>query len=123
LTFQFLAEDTQRKLIVNLGCGFDPLPFVYLSSGANACFVDVDFPELIQRKCQIVRDTPALTQVAGADCDKAFGEIRGKSYCAVGCDLSDLNKFESILREIEPNLNDTPILFLSEVAITYMVSH
>jgi len=85
-------------------------------------FIDVDFPDLIHRKCQIIRETPALAQVIRNHNGGATGEMRTQKYCAVGCDLSDLGRFETILREIEPNIDDTPVLFISEVAITYMVS-
>ena len=119
---QFLAEPTcQRKIIVNLGCGYDPLPFVYLSATSNAVFVDVDYPDLIRHKSSIVRDTPALRKVVGSEFGETSGEIRTEKYYAVGCDLSNLALFDKVLRDIAPDIDNTMILFVSEVAITYMV--
>jgi tRNA wybutosine-synthesizing protein 4 len=106
---------------VNLGCGYDPLPFVYLSSTSTAVFVDVDFPDLIQHKCKIIRETPALLEVIGNEFGEVSGEIRTEKYYAIGCDLSNLTLFDTLLRSIESDIERTRILFISEVAITYMV--
>jgi tRNA wybutosine-synthesizing protein 4 len=120
---QFLANETSRKkIVVNLGCGYDPLPFVYLSDTAcPAVFVDVDYPDLIRHKSSIIRDTPALIDAIGTYFGETSGEIRSQKYFAVGCDLSNLIFFDKVLRQVEPNLDDADILFISEVAITYMV--
>jgi len=119
---QFLSEPTsQRKIVVNLGCGYDPLPFVYLSTTSNVVFVDVDYPDLIRHKSAVVRETPALREVLGSEFGETSGEIRTQSYYAVGCDLSNLSLFDKLLRDIEPDIDNAMILFISEVAITYMV--
>ena len=94
---------------------------MYLSQAADAVFIDVDFPDLISHKCQIIRETAALADVIGVNFGETAGEIRSEKYYAVGCDLSDLARFDKILRDIEPELDHIPILFTSEVAITYMV--
>ena len=83
--------------------------------------MDVDFPDLIQHKCSIIRETPALAEIVGPSFGASSGEIRSEAYHAVGCDLSNLVLFEQVLRNIEPDLQNTNILFISEVAITYMV--
>jgi tRNA wybutosine-synthesizing protein 4 len=109
-------------MIVNLGCGYDPLPFAYLSdSTCRAIFIDVDYPDLIRHKINIIRDTPALAAIVGPHFGETSGEIRSEKYYAVGCDLSNLTFFDKVLREVQPNLDDVDILFISEVAITYMV--
>lgn len=108
-------------MIVNLGCGYDPLPFVYLSRASAVVFVDVDFPDLIQHKCNIIRETSVLSEVIGYEFGEPNGEIRTEKYNAIGCDLSDLILFDKLLRSIEPNIERASILFISEVAITYMV--
>ena len=119
---KFLAEPTcQRKLIVNLGCGYDPLPFVYLSPSSTVVFVDVDYPDLIRHKSNIIRETPALNKVLGPEFRETSGEIWTDTYYAVGCDLANLTLFDKVLRDIEPDIDNARILFISEVAITYMV--
>ena len=107
---------------MNLGCGYDPLPFVYLSRTSSAVFVDVDFPDLIRHKSSIIRETSALAEVIGSDFVETSGEIRSERYYAVGCDLSNLTLFDTVLRTVEQDLENAYILFISEVAITYMVS-
>jgi tRNA wybutosine-synthesizing protein 4 len=119
---EFLTEPScQKKLIVNLGCGYDPLPFAYLSETSNVIFVDIDYPDLIRHKCSIIRETPALAELIGPNFGETSGEIRTEKYNAIGCDLSNLTLFNQALSTIEPNLHTVSILFISEVAITYMV--
>ncbi|WPJ64437.1 hypothetical protein SMAC4_04141 [Sordaria macrospora] len=65
----------KRKVVVNLGCGSDVLPWQCLTRYPDACgfgaagkgdgkgkvkFVDVDFPDLIERKKRTVLETPEL---------------------------------------------------------------
>lgn len=117
-----MRETSRKKIVVNLGCGYDPLSFAYLSdSTSQAVFVDVDYPDLIRHRSSIIRDTPALASVVAPYFGETSGEIRSQMYYAVGCDLSNLTFFDKVLREVEPNLDDIDILFISEVAITYMV--
>ena len=94
---------------------------MYLSSASSAVFVDVDFPDLIRHKCSLIRETPALVEVIGHCFGETSGEIRSENYYAVGCDLSNLPLFDQVLRSVEPDIENTNILFISEVAITYMV--
>ena len=95
---------------------------MYLLSTSSAVFVDVDFPDLIRHKSSIIRETPALAEVIGSYFDDISGEIRSERYYTVGCDLSNLPLFDSVLRTVEHDLENANILFISEVAITYMVS-
>jgi len=105
---------------VNLGCGYDPLPFVYLADSKIATFVDIDFPELIQNKSTIIRNTPALSNTIKPYLGSTSGEIRTQNYFALGCDLTNLLSFDQVLQSISPDFHDSRILFISEVAITYM---
>ncbi|KAK3948606.1 hypothetical protein QBC32DRAFT_221630 [Pseudoneurospora amorphoporcata] len=59
----------KKKVVVNLGCGSDVLPWQCLMRYPDACrsgekngakFVDVDFPDLIERKKRTVLETPEL---------------------------------------------------------------
>lgn len=59
------AEGKKKKVVVNLGCGSDVLPWQCLTRYPDACgnetkFVDVDFPDLIERKKRTVLETPEL---------------------------------------------------------------
>jgi hypothetical protein len=84
-------------------------------------FLDVDYPELIRHKSSIVRQTEELADAIQCKFGDIEGEIHSERYHAVGCDLSDLTRFHAILQNISISLETASILFISEVAITYMV--
>ena len=105
---------------MNLGCGYDPLPFVYLADSKIATFVDIDFPELIQNKSTIIRNTSVLSDIIKPCFGETSGEMRTERYVALGCDLTNLVAFDQVLRSVCPDFEEARILFISEVAITYM---
>ncbi|KAF2020063.1 hypothetical protein BU24DRAFT_489902 [Aaosphaeria arxii CBS 175.79] len=103
----------------------DPLPFQFWHRHKaickNATFVDVDYPQLMERKRDrilangLVRDMifkqnvrPSSKQVL----------LRSDHYMAVACDLRDLKTLENILKA--EMSSDSHILFVAEVSITYM---
>ena len=107
--------------MANLGCGYDPLPLAYLANGAAAMFVDVDYPDLIRHKQKIIEQIPAAMEYVGTTCMTGSGETTRELYRLVGCDLTDLPSLDEKLRALQADLNNADILFVSEVAITYMV--
>lgn len=102
----------EAKAIVNLGCGYDTLPFrtryLYPEQSKDVLFIDLDYLKLMQRKLAILGK---LKQD-----DLLFGK---QNYFAEGCDLRDLITLEEILDEILPDPN-CHIMFIAEVSITYM---
>ncbi|KAF2188236.1 LCM-domain-containing protein [Zopfia rhizophila CBS 207.26] len=124
---RFLEDNsTKPKVIVNLGCGYDPLPFQcwhrYASFCENATFVDVDYPQLMERK--IVRIlTSTLLRDALLRANLRSSELpiclRTDKYMALGCDLRDLTTLERILKQ-ELGRKSHSILFVAEVSLTYM---
>ncbi|KAF3312442.1 tRNA methyltransferase ppm2, variant 2 [Orbilia oligospora] len=118
----FLSSNTGvTKHLVNLGCGFDPLPLHYLRQYPGVDFIDVDYPQSIRRKAEIIQNTPELNGLLidpqySVDLDTIM--ISSANYTAIGTDLRDLCKFDEILRA-RCQANDET-LFISEVAITYM---
>lgn len=126
-----LAEKAPKHVIVNLGCGYDPYPFQHLhkhGSTENLVFVDVDYPDLMQIKVDTIRRSEELTKLVGEE--KPAAEIKDKSvlmqtdnYIALSCDLRDLEKFESIFRNLDfivEGDHNPLILFTAEVSVTYM---
>ncbi|KAF3203075.1 tRNA methyltransferase ppm2 [Orbilia oligospora] len=119
---EFLSSNTGvTKHLVNLGCGFDPLPLHYLRQYPGVDFIDVDYPQSIRRKAEILQNTPELNGLLidpqySLDLDTTV--ISSANYTAIGTDLRDLCKFDEILRA-RCQASDE-ILFISEVAITYM---
>lgn len=100
--------------------------FQWLSSNAfrgfKTRFVDVDFPELIAKKRDIIVDTPQLSELLGSyhipeDCSGTY--LRSQYYSAWGCDLTDTSKLDALLSN-EINLSETLVLCTAEVSVTYM---
>ncbi|KAL6161294.1 tRNA methyltransferase ppm2 [Exserohilum turcicum] len=124
---RFLEEDYGKaKVVVNLGCGYDPLPFQfwhrYASLSESATFVDVDYPQLMHRKRDrmlsndLLRDALLKTKLRQAEKPVL---LRSDGYMALGCDLKDLATLERVLRA-EFDIPTTSILFVAEVSVTYM---
>ncbi|KAK0706605.1 hypothetical protein B0T26DRAFT_743819 [Lasiosphaeria miniovina] len=119
----------KTKVVVNLGCGSDVLPWQCLSRYPEHCgrarFVDVDFPELIERKRQTVAATPEL--LAGLTGVRAQQQQRHPSvvfesdrYVQIGCDLRELATLQQALAAVLGDLAGCEFLFVAEVSITYM---
>ena len=106
--------------------GSDPLPFNFLKLEPELCekavFVDVDYPKLIQKKCEIIRETAALKNVIPDMIEHpniANIPITSARYHAVACNLEDLQTLDNILGQ-ELEAKETALLFIAEVSITYM---
>jgi len=84
-------------------------------------FVDVDYPDLIRHKQKIVEQTPAMMECVGTTWMTESSEATRESYRLIGCDLTDLPSLDEELCTLQADLQNTDILFVSEVAITYMV--
>ncbi|KAH7089030.1 hypothetical protein FB567DRAFT_559567 [Paraphoma chrysanthemicola] len=124
---RFLEEDnTKQKVVVNLGCGYDPLPFQfwhrYPALTRKATFVDVDYPQLIERKRNRIL-TEGLLRDALFDTNPRSSKppvyLRSDRYIAIGCDLRELQVLERILRT-ELDVSSSAVLFVAEVSATYM---
>jgi len=105
----------------------DPLPFKFLSRDSELCreavFVDVDYKQLMGKKCDMIRQTPELRTVIGLgetiNLPKDGVIIDGPNYKAVACDLEDMAGLDKVLTQTL-DLKGDPVLFLAEVSITYM---
>lgn len=118
---------TGKKVVVNLGCGSDVLPWQcharYKDLGNDVLFIDIDYPDLIQKKRAIVLQTPELRDLLGNDFTIGEGKdgllLRSNSYCQLGCDLRQLDQLRDVLKTVI-DLPECAILFVAEVSITYM---
>lgn len=143
----------RRRVVVNLGCGEDTLPFRTLWQRKEALhepgqgpetkvlFVDVDYPELMARKRNVIVNTPLLRDAIdfGVSDDALRGSIdpmepgvllQTPSYAAVGANLSDLSVLSSLFHQVLDDGQggsligtELEILFIAEVSITYMPTH
>lgn len=113
--------------IVNLGCGFDPLPFQLLSKfknkDAKLSFLDFDYPELVARKQLMIQESEPIVQLLGTKVeDKALEELGIKysteNYKLIGCDLKDDQLYK---KQLEKLLDEDSIkIFVAEVSLAYM---
>lgn len=116
---------SKKKVVVNLGCGSDVLPWQCLARYPDHChgvkFVDIDFPDLMRKKCKIVQETPELNSPLPGIKSTTEGHLMFQSdqYAQVGCDLRDLSNIEQSLSTLV-SLPDSEFLFVAEVSITYM---
>ncbi|KAH0495546.1 hypothetical protein TgHK011_009089 [Trichoderma gracile] len=125
---RFLSKETTgKKVVINLGCGSDVLPWQcharQLASN-DVLFVDVDYPDLMHKKRAVVLQTPELRKLLGddytlSDRGKDGLLLRSTKYCQLGCDLRHLDRLRTLLDSVV-NLSECAILFVAEVSITYM---
>jgi len=109
------------------GLNSDPLPFKFLSKHNDLCdlatFVDVDYKQLMQKKCETVKSTPELSSVINLSASSTPRTeavlIDCAKYKAAACDLEDIKALQ-VLLEDTLHLRGSPVLFLAEVSITYM---
>ncbi|MCJ1383679.1 tRNA methyltransferase ppm2 [Xylographa soralifera] len=124
---RFLSEASEKsKIVLNLGCGYDALPFQILAKENEICrnttFVDVDYPSLIATKAAIIKEQDELRDLLDKIMDSKNPKavpLRSEQYVAVGCDLSQIDQLDQILRAELP-LERCKILVVAEVSVTYM---
>lgn len=123
----FLHEPSSKnKIIINLGCGYEPLPFRILWKHKSLCrnvkFIDVDCPHLMRRKVSKIRKHTMYTDLL-EDSSKdstSSGPILmdHERYSAIGCDLGDVVAMRDLFAILQ--LQSYTILFLAEVSMVYM---
>lgn len=126
----FLRRPSSKpKVVVNLGCGSDVIPWqcwtrypAETRGEPRVTFVDVDFPDMIERKRQIVLETPDLvSHLSHVDTRYLHPHVmlRSDAYCQIGIDLRHTAALEAALAFIV-DIRDCDVLFVAEVSITYM---
>ncbi|KAI0121451.1 LCM-domain-containing protein [Hypoxylon sp. NC0597] len=123
---QFLERPSEKKkVVVNLGCGSDVLPWQcmtrYPDRCKNAKFVDIDFPDLIEKKCRVVQETPELCSLL-TDLKTNVGnhvQLQSNQYVQIGCDLRHISDIEKALLTVV-DIAHCEFMFVAEVSITYM---
>ncbi|KAH7397715.1 hypothetical protein BKA64DRAFT_672629 [Cadophora sp. MPI-SDFR-AT-0126] len=122
---QFLEKDSKKqKVVINLGCGYDPLPWQclerYPAASSGVRFIDIDYRDLMLKKRAVVQSiselNSMLTNTEVSDNDVL---LRSDQYIQVGCDLRDLGVLDRVLGDVV-DVTKCSILFTAEVSITYM---
>ncbi|PHH65395.1 hypothetical protein CDD81_2499 [Ophiocordyceps australis] len=127
LVGRFLSRPSSKpKVVVNLGCGSDALPWQcharYPSACNGALFVDIDYPQLMLKKRHVVLQTPQLEALTRNGLCIDFTPLvllKSQLYCQLGCDLRQLHHLDQSLASVLPS-PDCEILFVAEVSLTYM---
>ena len=104
----------------------DPLAFQFLAHErelyGSTTFIDVDYPQLIDKKVKTIRDSPQLYSLLGdthVTTNQNLLELHSGSYSALGCDLRDLERLIHLL-ENKIELSQCMVLLVAEVSVTYM---
>lgn len=119
-----ILEQYSHVRVINLGCGFDPLPFQLLAEKNEKFeFFDFDYPELVQRKMGMIKESPEIIDVIGELLDVPDMEDLGvfmatKSYKLIGCDLKNTTKYKQQITQLSKG--DGASIFIAEVSLAYM---
>ena len=84
--------------------------------------MDIDFPELMEKKCDIICNTSQLRDLLGPhvrSLDPGGLALRSEHYLAIGCDLTDIIRLDILLTS-EVQMSTCIVLCTAEVSITYM---
>ncbi|XP_067933674.1 tRNA wybutosine-synthesizing protein 4-like [Watersipora subatra] len=116
-----------QKQIISLGAGFDTTAF-RLSAALDirlamddVYYVEVDFPEVAQRKKDLMADGDLEKYVNGSS--KATSDaikISTTNYCLIGADIGEIGCLENVWTNHTELKRDLPTLLLSECVMTYM---
>ena len=84
--------------------------------------MDVDYPALMEKKCDIISNTSRLQDLLGPHdrpLDRNGLALRSEHYLAIGCDLADITNFDMLLAS-HVQLSSCLVLCTAEVSVTYM---
>ncbi|KAH6656201.1 leucine carboxyl methyltransferase 2 [Truncatella angustata] len=119
------SPSEKRKVVVNLGAGYDVLPWQCLTRYPAACkdakFIDIDFPDLMSNKSRVVQETSGLNSMLTnlRVPEDPLVLLESDQYIQIGCDLRDLNTIQqSLSRTVD--MAESEFMFVAEVSITYM---
>ncbi|XP_065053055.1 tRNA wybutosine-synthesizing protein 4-like [Rhopilema esculentum] len=110
----------KKKQIISLGAGFDSCYFRLKDKAclSNTRYLELDFPEVVQRKIKLIKSRKALSSlVDGITANQ--NEFISDDYSIVGCDLTNLDRLQEVIRKANFNPEDFTLLF-SEVVLTYV---
>jgi len=104
------------------------MPLKFLAQEKELCrtatFIDIDYRQLILKKCEVVANTEKLKDVIpDMELLKDPKEVvlRSEKYVALACDLQKIQDLEQAMRHVvNPQDEDVSVLYIAEVSMTYM---
>ncbi|SCU82728.1 LAMI_0C00650g1_1 [Lachancea mirantina] len=125
-----LAQTRGAVCIVNLGCGYDPLPFQLLDPenvdnvrhGGRLSFIDLDYNDLIHNKIGIICRATELVKIVGQykGAEGALHHFEAGKYMMASCDMNDQIAFKSVLKRADLDHPEIVKIFIAEVSLAYM---
>lgn len=112
---------SQHIQVINLGCGFDPLPFQMLEEfpDFNIEFIDFDYPELVTNKFHMIEASEKIMLVIGESCkSKSLVLLSSSTYKLIGCDLKNDKLYQELLLLVTKQASIK--IFIAEVSLAYM---
>lgn len=129
LVMKIINNNPTKKInIINLGCGFDPLPFqlleIYSETRDHLCFLDIDYPELLDNKLELIKKSTEVLDILN-DLQEITKEelelgmkLKSANYKILGCDLKNEKLYQEQLESMcEP---ESVSVFIAEVSLAYM---
>ncbi|CCH62311.1 hypothetical protein TBLA_0H00180 [Henningerozyma blattae CBS 6284] len=119
-------------LIINLGCGYDPLAFQLLDKKnvssrmyhERVSFLDIDYEEMIATKSKIIRETAELSNITGKEIptssDFDSTEYNSPKYKTKICNLNDSKSFNNLIQTMDISDSNLIKVFIAEVSLAYM---
>ena len=128
-----VASNAGGLQIISLGAGYDTTPFQLASEGAfdgaGIRYVEVDFPELTQRKADVIRSHACFGDVLAsknfamavvAEDDAPRLPPGSNAYALLGHDLRDLDGLEACLVNGCGVHLDAPTVLFTECVLNYV---
>lgn len=125
-----ILEGTQGEvLVVNLGCGYDPLAFQLLDKQNRSSkgyqkrfkFLDLDYSDMIESKTSIISNSGDLTKIVGENQNIKSKEFVSENYSARVCNLNDSESFSKLAQELNLDNDNVTKVFIAEVSLAYML--
>mmetsp|Transcript_47993 Transcript_47993/g.79859 ORF Transcript_47993/g.79859 Transcript_47993/m.79859 type:complete len:332 (-) Transcript_47993:598-1593(-) len=113
-----------QKQVLSIGAGFDTTYFQLKGEGqAPHLYVEVDFPEIVQRKRDIISQHSQLYSIlelgATPPGSHDSGDLHASGYHLIGLDLRKRSSLDDLVRISGLDLN-TPTFILAECVLVYM---
>lgn len=137
LTMALNLNPASKLAIINLGCGFDPLPFQLLDKRNNTTtnyhnnifYLDVDYKDLLMNKIEVINTNVELSNIVGENITLDGKDLQSNytttNYFARPCNLNDSNAFDKLINKSTDDLpflydNNVTKIFIAEVSLAYM---